>query len=261
VKRFVLSSLRSLGRVLPNIKYIRALPNVVFVPVAGLLAPPRNSERIDVGGFVMSLDRRQCVDQALYFAPQHYDRRFILEVQKRFPSSGGVFVDCGANIGYWSLVMAHTFTRSNIYSFEINPDTAEILKENVHLNRFDNISVINCGVSDQDAIVPLFLNLTGNRGGDSLVPVAGRSSIHVPVKKLLNLLGDLDIANIDAIKIDIEGYETKVFKSFYEEAPKDLWPITVCAEMSHSFGLDVYLCKIGYKKVMANNENALFVLR
>jgi FkbM family methyltransferase len=261
MKDLVLSSFRVVGRALPNIKYIRALPNVVFAPLCRLVAPPANGELIDVGGFQMSLDRRECVDRALYFTPQLYDRDFLFEVQRRFPSNGGIFIDCGANIGYWSLCMAHTFARSNIYSLEINPNTAKILANNVRINNFKNITVINYGVSDQDGIVSLFLNLTGNRGGDSLVPSPDRSSIQVNVRKLLDLVKEFHIIKIDAMKIDIEGYETKVLRAFYEEAPRNLWPVTMCVELSHSVGLDTYLHHLGYRSVISDNENALFVLR
>jgi FkbM family methyltransferase len=56
----------------------------------------------------------------------------------------------------------------------------------------------------------------------------------VPVAPLLDILREHDIARVDALKIDVEGYEDRVLLPFFKAAPGELWPSWVMIERSHN---------------------------
>jgi hypothetical protein len=52
----------------------------------------------------------------------------------------------------------------------------------------------------------------------------------VPSLRLARILGDAGVASVDALKIDIEGFEDRALVPFFEEAPQSLWPRAVVIE-------------------------------
>ena len=55
-------------------------------------------------------------------------------------------------------------------------------------------------------------------------------SILVPSLRLQRILGDAGITHVDALKIDVEGFEDRVLTGFFREAPQRLWPWAVVIE-------------------------------
>ena len=45
-----------------------------------------------------------------------------------------------------------------------------------------------------------------------------------------HILGDAGAAKIDALKIDVEGFEDRVLTPFFEQAPQALWPRAIVIE-------------------------------
>ena len=251
--------LRWLGHHTPNISYVRAVPNLILKPIH--LALGLGGGVVDVLGFRMRLNPRECVDAGLWFAPQFYDRSEIAYLLGKFPEQG-VMLDVGANIGFWSLRFAHAFPNARICAIEANPATFELLCENIQLNKFGNIAPVHVGVSDGPGELPLYCNDTGNRGGDSFA--AGASdrprSVLVPVQSLASILAGAGLERIDIIKMDIEGLEERVLSNFFSETPRKVWPHFICAEVSHSPVVVDLLKKVGYCLVLRGRENCVFSL-
>lgn len=258
-QRILGSLLRWIGRQTPNIPYVRAIPNRILKPVHSLLRI--DGGVFDVMGFQMHLEPTQCVDGNLYFAPHLYDRDEIKLLQSKMPEDG-VFVDVGGNIGFWSLYFSWLFPKSRIFVIEANPVTFAILCENIKVNAFQNVMPIQLGVSDEVGEFPLWCNDTGNRGADSFLDYSANRTrcISVAVKPLLDILVSAGVLRIDVMKIDIEGLELRVLTRFFAEAPRELWPSFICAEVSHVPNIVNELKKIGYTVVLAVGENCVFEL-
>ena len=62
------------------------------------------------------------------------------------------------------------------------------------------------------------------------------------------------------MKMDIEGFEEKVLKRFFEEAPRGMWPNFICAEILHVPEVVSLLKKNGYKLRLKARENSVFEL-
>ncbi len=52
----------------------------------------------------------------------------------------------------------------------------------------------------------------------------------MPSRRLQRILDDAGISHVDALKIDVEGYEDRVLTGFFREAPASLWPRAVVIE-------------------------------
>lgn len=251
--------LRRFGSLTPDIPYVRAIPNRILKPLHKLLG--LGGGIVPVLDFRMRLDPDECVDGNLWFAPHLYDRKEITFFLRRFPDRG-VFVDVGANIGFWSLRFSAAFPQSRIYAIEANPDTFQVLCENIQVNDFQNITPVHIGVSNEFGVLPLYCNDTGNRGGDSFDNAASGRNRHVKVRvnPLTSILADVGIDRVDLLKIDIEGLEELVLSNFFSEAPDRLWPRYICAEISHVPEVVVLLEKNRYRLILSTRENGIFSL-
>jgi len=149
-------------------------------------------------------------------------------------SQGGVFVDIGANIGYYSLALAKR-ANCNVIAIEPNPVTLDRLRFNVELNAKikDKIEIINCGVGEPGYFE---LHYGESLGAASLNPDMVenvQNSVTIETKPLLDILRAEKISYISTLKIDIEGLEDKALVPFFEMAPEALWPNAIVMENTH----------------------------
>ena len=52
----------------------------------------------------------------------------------------------------------------------------------------------------------------------------------MPSLRLQRILDEAGVAHVDALKIDVEGFEDRVLTGFFGEAPQALWPRAVVIE-------------------------------
>lgn len=252
-------TIRWVSHKVPNIRYVRSIPHRILKPMHKALR--LQGGLVDVLGFKMHLDPNECVDSHLWFTPRSYDCQELDFLMHRFPDRG-VFLDAGSNIGYWSLRFAQRFPNCRIYAIEANPATFDILSQNINVNGYNNIQAINVGISDEEGKLPLFCNNTGNRGGDSFSLTASdrKVSVTVPVKPLSMILQHAQIAGIDILKLDIEGFESRVLKKFFDESDRNLWPKYLCTEFSHAPEVIELITSKGYERVLTARENCILAL-
>ena len=121
---------------------------------------------------------------------------------------GLVFVDVGANIGYYTLIASKLVgSQGRIYSIEPVPSTATILKANVKLNNCLNVSIYNVAIWSSKGT--LTLRIPGTWYGLASV---SRYGVNIAVNSIT--LDELlkNEASIDCIKIDVEGAELEVLR-------------------------------------------------
>jgi FkbM family methyltransferase len=122
----------------------------------------------------------------------------------------GIFIDVGANIGYYSLLASRIF--SQVISFEPSPATHALLSENVRRNGRKNIVLHQAAIADTEAIMDLYK--TSDSGLSSLVVKSGMlKEASVRVAPLQSFLADSDWGRVRFIKIDVEGTESRVLDS------------------------------------------------
>ena len=161
-------------------------------------------------------------DGAALFSEATFDRRdraFIVE----HLAPGGVFLDIGANMGIYSLTVGARRPDARVYAFEPIADVAARLEFNLAANRLDGrVFVRTLALGDNTGTLRFSLN--------SESAVLGEGDITVPCDTLLNVVRMERLTRIDAIKIDVEGFEDRVLFPFFAEAPQQLWPRHVIIE-------------------------------
>lgn len=124
-----------------------------------------------------------------------------------------LFLDIGANAGFYSLALAKSFPRSRILAFEPNPKIAGILSKNIELNALgEQISIEGRALSDQSGHANFFVPaFTGSGGGSlkNLHPEEGSPETFVVE---LVQLDSFNLSGIDLMKIDVEGNELSVLR-------------------------------------------------
>jgi FkbM family methyltransferase len=127
-----------------------------------------------------------------------------------------VLLDVGANIGNHVVALHDLF--AHVVAIEPNPEVAAALRLNVLSRRLDDVTVVECGLGGEDALLPFELD-PGNLGGAGFA-VEGVSRAATPgvePQVLRVRLGDEVVAehvdpdrHLGLVKIDVEGLEEAV---------------------------------------------------
>jgi FkbM family methyltransferase len=114
--------------------------------------------------------------------------------------NGDVFLDIGANIGTHTLKAASIIgPTGKILSFEPHPKIYLFLNKNIHINRFCNIDTYNFALGK----VSGYLDFSDTIADDQN-RIISTTGIQVEVKRLDDFV---NLAHVDLMKIDVEGYE------------------------------------------------------
>jgi len=151
-----------------------------------------------------------------YPSPDMVMDRYEMATTKLFRQiikPGMVVVDIGANIGYFTLLAAELVGSSGrVLAFEPESENYSLLQTNIQLNTFSNIRPIEAAVSNESGSTQLFLSAMDN-GSHSIYGAAARGvsgSRSVATTTLDTYLEMEGWPNVDLVKIDVEGAETKV---------------------------------------------------
>ena len=84
-------------------------------------------------------------------------------------SEGGVFLDVGAHIGYFSMKATRRVGKTGrVVAFEPNPETLKMLRDNVSANHAENVVVEPIACTDREQMLTLFAAPSFNTGATSL---------------------------------------------------------------------------------------------
>ena len=138
---------------------------------------------------------------------------YEIELRKYFNLNNGTFIDVGANIGKYSIMIGRKSDSIKVISIEASKETFEILKKNIELNNLHNIIPFNIAASDRKGVSDFYLDGNGFGTASSLFEIKKQSKkIRVKTDTLDNVVKNLKIKKIRLIKMDVEGAEAKVLK-------------------------------------------------
>lgn len=166
-------------------------------------------------GGVLLLEPKHSFTECFYPGVDQYEPD-IREALPCFLKPGDVFVDCGANIGYFSIIAGHIIGETGkVVAIEANPTTYKLLERNLEENNF-GIS-IHCALNTCAGDVELFMPIAGGDVFSSLKKggyVKGSvRSFKVKAKTLDDVIQEEQLNKVDVVKIDIEGAELDVLNS------------------------------------------------
>jgi FkbM family methyltransferase len=129
-----------------------------------------------------------------------------LDFIKSLTKSSFISADIGANIGYYTLMLAQT--SKHVYAYEPEIENFDYLKKNIYSNNYQNVTPQRLIIGDKDRQERLYLSkiCTGmHRIYQS--KYANNGTQDCLMRQLDNL-----IDHVDFIKIDVEGSEYSVLK-------------------------------------------------
>ena len=154
-----------------------------------------------------------------------------LDFLRAYTPEGGVFVDIGANVGTYALVLAQKVGKNGtVIAVEPHPVAHARLAFNRAASNLTQVRLVAAAAGPSDG--ELLIETDGGNLGASHV-VNGKSSgraIRVPALTLQRILADAGVVKVDAVKIDVEGFEDRVLPGFFAQAPQTLWPRAVVIE-------------------------------
>ena len=169
-------------------------------------------------------DSRSCPIEALNFGTfEKSDRSAIMKIARE----SNVIFDIGANVGWYSLLLAKTYPAAQVYAFEPLPRTYSLLQKNMSLNSLTNLSSFNIAIFNNKKMIDLFWSETES----------GSTSI-----ANLREYDDTKLIKVPAITLDEFCLSNKIYPNF----------IKLDIEGSELFALQ------GAKKVLQNKRPTIF---
>ncbi|NBV21204.1 MAG: FkbM family methyltransferase [Proteobacteria bacterium] len=130
---------------------------------------------------------------------------------------GDVFIDLGANEGYFSLLASDAVGASGrVYAIEPQARLWPVILHNFALNQKLNCTLLPYAVGEQEGFIEMLLFPSLNTGATTAVH-SRRRFLHTrqkaAVMPLAKMIEARRITRVAALKIDIEGYELFALKS------------------------------------------------
>jgi len=121
-----------------------------------------------------------------------------------------LFIDVGAHHGFFTILQATANKCTRVLAFEPAPDNCEVIKRNIELNKFDNIELFNCAVSDQDGTADFNIATRSSHCSFHKHHISGFTD-KIPVKTVAldSVIKPGSYKSI-VVKIDTEGHEIHV---------------------------------------------------
>jgi len=123
---------------------------------------------------------------------------------------GGLLVDVGANMGYFSLLWAGLHPRGRAIAFEAAPRNIRLIQNNIAQNRLSGqISLVPKAAGRRQGETCFTLGPDEQTGWGGIAASPAENTATVPLTRLDQELPD---AMIDVLKIDVEGADTWVLQ-------------------------------------------------
>jgi FkbM family methyltransferase len=155
----------------------------------------------------------------MYVTPRyklHYQElafeEFSADFLSRMMGQARLFIDVGAHYGFYALLAARQNRGLEVMALEPTPETCQLLKRNIALNRLKNVAVHQIALSDKDGEVAFNVSLASDSCGFHPNPEAPPvRQISVASRRLDSLLAQHEPCPT-LLKMDTEGHELAVLK-------------------------------------------------
>ena len=162
--------------------------------------------------FYMLLNPTEHIQQQLFW--YGYYEKELSDLLKKMLRTNDVFIDIGANIGYFSLLSAKILPSIKVFSFEPVKVLFQKMNENFSLNDSKNIVAINAAVGEMNEQREIYLSAPDNLGMSSFQQPENYSGKKEKVEVIAfdDWFKTSGLKKISLIKLDIEGSEVAALK-------------------------------------------------
>jgi len=170
--------------------------------------------------------------------------------------SDWVYIDAGANIGYYSILFSQLSPKGHVHAVEPT-STVQMLKENLEHNSANNVTIHTNALGQHDG-----------RRTEKIFRVWGGEPDEIEYDFLTidTMVAQLGLNRLDCLKIDVDSFDFEVLMG--AEVTLERFNPWLVVELNHALGVRGYsnmtalnwLCEKGYSEsLVLDSEN--FVLR
>jgi len=179
--------------------------------VMSLFAPKQGIRSASIFGYRMDLDLSDWIQRHIYYGSyeQPQTSRMLSYVRP-----GMTFVDVGANVGYYSALASSIVGGGRVIAYEPNPYAFERLQAWIQANQVNNVTPVFAALGAKQGTIKTHFYETDNHTA-SLVPPADPATQETTAVEVRTLDAEADrlgLDRIDVMKIDVDGYESEVFR-------------------------------------------------
>lgn len=179
--------------------------------------------------FKIGIDPNFYADWALqsYLSAGRAPEPEVVDLIRRVVKPGDVVIDGGANVGFYSLLMATLVgDAGRVIAFEPALPNIEKFKSNRELNRFDNVALYTDALWSEVATLDFWV---GKDTGQSALWSSVDSCYKQQVRALpLDAIAPPLANGVKLIKLDVEGAEVRVLQGARNLLMKYRAPFIVC---------------------------------
>ncbi len=207
--------------------------------------------------FKLSTNQTSYVTKFLYW--NGADKFEYTSIFERLARKVDLFIDIGANTGYYSILAAAVNEKISVYSFEPAQGSSHYLKKNIAINQFgNNIKAHDIALSDKESEVEFYEvqnakypYLTHNLGGVGSLKKESNSKRTSTIVKTLPLDKFVEresVQKIELIKIDTEGTENLILNGGHQTILL-FKPIIICETLFNRIEkeLEIIMRSHGYE--------------
>jgi len=159
------------------------------------------------------LDLTDDLQRQIYF---NLHEEYELETISKLIPRGGLCVDVGANVGFYTLHFARCVGKNGtVHAFEPDPLNFVKLHENVKLNDFEaQIILHDCAITNKTGTATFYQSKRSHSGWGSLVEFKdiAVAQVDVHATTLDDFLASKGIGNVDLLKVDVEAGEFELLE-------------------------------------------------
>ena len=173
-----------------------------------VFCPRKGNWATHIFGYRITLDLNDFIQRNIYL---HTFELREAAMARTYLQPGGIFVDVGANIGYYTLLAASLVgVKGRVFAFEPSPYASARLAETIAENHLNQVNLQAVALGKQETRLPLYLPKVAGNHSPTMLANEGGAPVTVAVRRLDNCLKESGIEKIDLMKIDVEGFESDV---------------------------------------------------
>ena len=179
------------------------------------------SDFAEIQGHKMFLGTKDSLGLSIKGSYEELESKLVKkEIQK-----GNVVLDLGANIGYFTLLFAKLVgNEGKVFAFEPEPNNFALLKKNIEINGYKNITLENMAISNNVGKIKLYISNI-RTGMHRIYPshFCTKKFVEVKTTTLDEYFKNQDfIEKISFIKMDVEGSELGILKGMKKIFEKNM---------------------------------------
>ena len=194
------------------------------------------------------------------FSKYEPDTQELLKFILKNSDSGVVFLNVGANVGIWALLVSKWCPTSRIILVEPLPRNIELARLNILSNKVRNIELLPIAASERNKELIIFENR--DLLGLSSVSLPTPYPVHVSARRLDEVVK----VDVNIILIDVEGYELECLLGLRRILERNKPFVIVESSESNLGNVAKFMEELGYKvpypigknSFHAQSENFLF---